>query len=407
MLYFKIALLMSLSATSAFALSWKDLVQSTKENSSDLKAFQATLDSKVYKTKEAWAPFSPEAALIQKKLRQFSDQGSNSYHSSNLEIKQNLFSGFGDLRNTELSELALNKQKLAGIKIKAELTKSLRTAAAEFAYSAELEKLNQEIAERLKNNLKLVSLRFDIGSENQGSVLLSEASLKEASYELQLAKYQKHNAMKSLTAITGLQNVDTFDGVIPLDKPSDQINIDELLSNVPAAKELELDSKMAEKKTSIAKSQFYPRVDLTYKKPLNSNFPGENGDNDSIALIFTVPLFSGLSTYYNTRSLIAEESALSFTHVNKLEKLKVEITEAHQNLLNAYALLMVNESFEVAMKLRSKIAEKKYSNGLLKFDDWNAIEKELILKQKALLSAEKNITLAWAHFDHILGRGEF
>ena len=87
--------------------------------------------------------------------------------------------------------------------------------------------------------------------------------------------------------------------------------------------------------------------------------------------------------------------------------MKDEISRAYQDLVNAYALLNVNESYEKAMKLRSKIAESKYSNGLIKFDEWNDIEKELILKQKSLLGSRKNITLAQAHFDNLLGLGEF
>ena len=394
-------------STTALSLTWKDLVQSTQENSSELKALNASQNSQLFKTKEARSPYSPEASFTQKYLRRFSDQGSKSYSASSLEVTQNIFSGFKDIRNAELTDLALKKQNFTSIKVKADLTERLKRSAAEFVYSTDLQKLNQEIEVRLKNNFQLVTLRFDVGRENKGSVLLSEAALKEASYELQLSKYQRLNAEKSLSVITGLPSMEGFDGKIPLAKPPSQINVESIISTIPAVQEFEFDYKIAEKKTAIARSQFYPRVDLNFKKSLASTFPSEEGENSTISLVLTVPLFSGLSTYYSTRSLIEEETSLGYSRFDKTEKLKDEISRAYQDLVNAYALLNVNESYEKAMKLRSKIAESKYSNGLIKFDEWNDIEKELILKQKSLLGSRKNITLAQAHFDNLLGLGEF
>jgi outer membrane protein TolC len=73
----------------------------------------------------------------------------------------------------------------------------------------------------------------------------------------------------------------------------------------------------------------------------------------------------------------------------------------------AYEALGVAESYEKAMVLRTEIARKKYSNGLLSFEEWERMEQDLILKQKALLSAQKTIAETQAAYHQMTGRGEF
>jgi outer membrane protein len=55
--------------------------------------------------------------------------------------------------------------------------------------------------------------------------------------------------------------------------------------------------------------------------------------------------------------------------------------------------------------LRSELGRAKYKNGLLNFEDWNAIESDLINRQKAKLQSQRDRVVAEAAWEQATGKG--
>ncbi len=398
--------LMGFGSQASLGMSWSELMESTKVNSPLLQSLEAERAAAKYSRLEKTSSFLPEVGLsFRKQTRFFEDTRAHSQGIS-LNITQNIYSGFKDHISLDISKMKEEKFDFSAQKSKAELYGKLLSDAAQYVYSRDLTKLNEDIEERLRRNLNLVRLRFDVGSENKGSVLLSEASLKQAVLDLNGAKNLLADATSRLQDSTGIANVSSFDGKLPLRKPQlEPVPSDELTN--PSLKELEFDTRIAHLETKLVKSGYSPRVDLKASRTLTSSEESDRSEKGLVELSVTVPLFSGFSTVHASKRAFEEERAISHQRKDKADTLKNSLVKVMRDWNSAYDALSVAESYEKAMILRTEIARKKYSNGLLSFEEWERIEQDLILKQKALLSARKTIAEAQATYHQLTGRGEF
>ena len=399
--------LMGFGSQTSSGMSWGELMENTKVNSPLLQSLEAERAVAKYSRLEKTTPFLPEVGLsFRNQTRFFEDTRANS-HGISLDITQNIYSGFKDQISLDLSKMKEEKFDFSAQKSRAEVYGKLLSDAAQYVYSRDLTKLNEDIEERLRRNLNLVRLRFDVGSENKGSVLLSEASLKQAVLDLNGAKDLLTDSTSRLQDATGIANVSTFDGKLPLMKPTQlkPAQPDELTN--PSLKELEFDDRIAHLETRLVKSAYSPRVDLKASRTLSSSEERERSEKGLVELSVTVPLFSGLSTVHASKRAFEEERVISLQRKDKVDTLKNSLAKVMRDWNAAYESLGVAESYEKAMVLRTEIARKKYSNGLLSFEEWERIEQDLILKQKALLSARKTIAETQATFHQLTGWGEF
>jgi len=400
-------ILWALISEMSFALSWNELIESAKANSPLLQSLEAERAAAKYLSLEKTSPFLPEVGLSFRNQTRFTDATRTQSHSISLDITQNVYSGFKDQISMDIAKLKEEKFSFSSDKSKAEIYGKLLSEAAQYIYALDLTRLNKDIEDRLRRNLNLVRLRFDVGSENKGSVLLSEASLKQAILDLNGAKSLLADSTSKLQGSTGIGNFSAFDGKLPLRKPpqSDPDQTDVL--STPSLKELDFDDKVAHLQTRLVKSAYSPRVDLKASRTLNSSEDNAGREKGVVELSVTVPLFSGLSTVHASKRAYEEERVISLNRKDKVDTLKNSLTRLMQDWKAAYEALGVAESYEKAMVLRTEIARKKYSNGLLSFEEWERMEQDLILKQKALLSAQKTIAETQAAYHQMTGRGEF
>ena len=72
----------------------------------------------------------------------------------------------------------------------------------------------------------------------------------------------------------------------------------------------------------------------------------------------------------------------------------------------AHGLITYRQNeFLKAAEVRSEIARAQYQNGLLSFEDWDLIENDLIDKQKAMLTSQRDAVVARAAWEKMLGTG--
>jgi outer membrane protein TolC len=99
--------------------------------------------------------------------------------------------------------------------------------------------------------------------------------------------------------------------------------------------------------------------------------------------------------------LAAAEASLADTRNSQ----RTRVDQSLQSFQEAVEALAVRRQFLEAQELRATIAREQYGNGLLKFDNWDIIENDLINRQKSLLETRRQAWRAEAAWWQVTGRG--
>ena len=131
--------------------------------------------------------------------------------------------------------------------------------------------------------------------------------------------------------------------------------------------------------------------------------------NDYWAVGFNVsiPFFTGGKDYFTMKSAYSNSSAASENRRTVDQQLLVALKQSYNAYVESVAKLKVDESFRSAAKLRAEIARNKYNNGLLIFEDWDAIETDLITRQKSYLQSKLSRVTSEASWEQAQGKGVF
>ncbi len=415
------SLLLPMTAFSAVAIDWNQLVQKTELGNPELKASASSLTSSDYQTRAAYGGFFPDLSgnlgysygtgnsttpgAVNPSIGGGSNASSN--YTASLTAKQNLFAGLLDLgrlnqakANREVAEAALSTTK-------AKISYDLRSAAANLSYAQKAIVLTQEIIRRRESNLRLVELRFESGRENKGSVLLSRAYLEQA----RLDGLQSENALEvsraQVARMLGSEAVEewTFEGAIPMSAPTAGTDLKSLVLLTPDYRTSVAEEAAADAAFTIARSNLLPSLSVTGSETNTGRtfFPDNNRWSVGIAL--TVPLFSGGKDYYATKSANEQFRAASLTRQNALRTGLTKLKQSWASYREAVQKLEVDRNFSAAAEVRARISREKYNNGLLSFEDWDVIENDLISRQKSFLQSERDRVIAEGAWEQAQGKG--
>ena len=83
----------------------------------------------------------------------------------------------------------------------------------------------------------------------------------------------------------------------------------------------------------------------------------------------------------------------------------MSLKQTHAAFVEAVERLSVDEAFLEAAITRAEIARSKYAQGLMSFEDWDRIENDLIVRQKAVLFSRRDRVTAQAAWEQAQGVG--
>ncbi len=332
----------------------------------------------------------------------------NTNYQAQLNFNQNLFNGLEDKARINQAEWQSKNVFWKYISTKASVSYSLKESYANLKYAQELEELSRSILDRRESNYKLVSVRYESGRENKGSVLLAEAYMEQARLDLIKARDSLKVAQTSLKSLMNKDHLDEIrvSGEVPIPAISpDRNDFQELATETPAYNQAFTTEMIAEESIRIARGSFLPDLNLTSLV----NRQGENYFPDrerwSVALTLTIPIFDGLRDLGTYRSSVeskyASESRKKSTMLDLVPRLRDALNLAKQSDIK----YSIDTKFEKAASSRAEIARKKYNNGLLTFEDWDIIESELITRQMNFLQSKKDRILKYASWENLLGKG--
>jgi len=404
-------------ATAEETIVWGECVKEAKKNHPDLISAREQLNqTKAEKEITRSAVMPQVSAAFSETTSKAASQSSSSSSSSSssgssrkdytttyqysISGQQLLFDGFKTSYDLSAAERTIRASKYNYEVTSSDIRLRLRTAFIDLLSAQELLKVTEEIASRRKQNVDLVTLRYESGREHKGSLLTSEADLAQAQFEVEQAKRSIWLSQRRLVKELGRSKL-----VIPLVASGDlgikrqyreKPDFEYLAETAPLLKELIARKEAAKFGERSAIAELYPQVYAT----------GSVGRSDTVWLpkrktwlvgtSVSLPIFEGGSTFANiskTRALLKQAQA---DETSGRDGVILTLANAWTDLQDAVDSVEIQKKFLEATKERSRISEAEYSVGLLSFDNWVIIEDNFVKAKKDLLSAEMNALLAEA-----------
>ncbi len=408
-----VPLALSSTAQAQEVLSFNQCVDLVKRNNADIRSSENSFEATRYQIDSYRGSYFPQLTGNLGYLQSGPDNygtgtSAGSSYTATLNATQNLFNGFADVAKVDQAK-AQNRVSGASLQItKAQASYDLKVSFAYLLYAKEAEKVTIDFQKRREDNLRMVELRFESGRENKGSLMLSQAYLKQSKVDVMKAGHNRETSESDLQKVVGLDGERALDirDDIPLREPSEtEPDYKSLAVVSPSRKQSEAQVDVSDASVTAAKSSFYPSLNLTGSVgKLSDRFFPDN-DRWTVGANLSWPLFEGGRDYYATKSatsnLFSAKSSLTSIERQLLSNLK----KAYTAYVEAVADLKVNEAFLQAAKTRAEIARSKYNNGLLTFDDWDIIENDLINKTKSYLQSKRDRIVAEAAWEQAQGVG--
>lgn len=412
----------------AVTLTWEDCVRLATESNPDLAAARNDWLSVQQNERVAIAGFLPSLSA-QTSVTQTGSEGSGgggaivsggvvlpqgggtgsntaTNYVASLNLRQNIFNGLEDYSRYQQSKWKTQFSYWAMEQVKSTVTYSLKEAFASLVFAQEQLELSRSIQGRRESNYKLVSVRYDNGRENKGSVLLAEAYFEQAKLDVIRAQDALAVSQQKLLTLLNKDHLEDVrvEGSVPLTGLEEKRDLASLAIETPSYKQSEAQEFSSGQDISIAQSNFLPSLDLTGNvlRQGQSYFPDR--ERWSVALTLTIPLFDGLRDYATMKSAVLTKYANESRKRSNLVTLLPRLRDAQNQARQSDIKLSIDGKFQKASGTRAEIARAKYNNGLITFEDWDIIENELIQRQTSFLQSKRDRILRYATWENLLGR---
>ncbi|MFA5339258.1 MAG: TolC family protein [Candidatus Omnitrophota bacterium] len=403
-------------------MTWDDCVkESAKNNPGLVSAQQSIKSSKADKTISASGLFpqiSTDLNATRSKSSGGTSPGSSGGTSGGSTGAVNNYN-YGVTGNQLLFDgfQTINKVNAAGENIKAaqqsynftssQVRQRLRAAFVNLLKAQESVKISQQIYERRRQNYELVTLRYESGRENKGSLLTEGANVRQARYDISVAKRNIDLARRQLTKEMGLLQlvpVEAKGDFIVKDPAREKPDFIALSVNHPSLQQLIAQKNAAAYNVKTAKGEFFPTITAQGSANKNDSQWPPKGNQWSIGASVSLPIFEGglrIADVSKANALLAKAEA---DERNSRDGIIQTLTDAWTSLQNALENVEVQDQFLTASEERAKITEAQYSIGFVSFNDWIIIENNLVAAKQSYLNAQAQALTTEANW--IQAKGE-
>ncbi len=391
-------------------------MEQAAKNNSEIKAAQSSLESARESAKSSRSGFLPSLSgnlnysYGSSGLSSTStDESASSSYGVGISLSQNVFNGFSDKAKLEQAHAQTRNQEANLDSVKAKVSFDLKSAYANLLFAQRMVDLQGEIQKRREQNLKLVTLRFESGRENRGSVLLSKAYLEQARYESLQARNSIMTAQVQLARVLGRDEETSFfvSDEIPLAPLGALPNFKQIVASTPEHRTSVANEDSADWGIKLARGKFFPTLSLSASSGKSGSDWFPQYDRWSVGASISIPLFDGGKDFYGTHAAIASWEATVATRANGDRIILTKLKSSYAGYQEANEKYKVDLSFKFAANKRAEIARGKYNNGLLTFDQWDIIENDLIVRERATLQSQRERAINEATWLQAQGRGVF
>jgi len=367
--------------------TWEDVVELAKNNDSLVSAAKQ-LDSAEWSYKKTWTNFFPQVSASAGYTEVFVPEDQPKAYSLGLNVSQSLFKGFQNYNSLRTSYAAYQSALANLKKTQAQVYYDIRSTFIELYIAQENISLSNKILSRLKDNSRMIKLRYDSGREDKGNLLSTLASQKDGEYSLATAKRSYLLAQLKLSQLVS-QEIKTTDGTLPISYEKDP-DFNKLTENSPSYLIAKYQLETSDIAAQNSWGGFLPSVSLSWSESKSGEEWPPSDVSKRWSLNMSYSLFPGGSNIADKfiNDLNLDKVKRDFESEKK--NLRYNIESAYSSLKNALDNLEVKRAQLEAANERANIADAKYQNGLITFDDWNRITNDGISAQRNYLNAKKS-----------------
>lgn len=314
-----------------------ELEQKLLSTNEELKSLEKEISAQENLKKSTYSAFLPSLNAVGGLARIKTDAEIEKGQVGYLQGSANLFAGFKDKASFDIQKKKVELSRLTyELKMRAakeELTEVLTSMIG----LHQIEKILDEEYSITQKQKQMAARKVNAGLTSQ--VDNYEFNLRESEIEIQrrnIARehdvvHQKLNALfnQEITD-TELSNL-TFASTGTLAK---DLNLT-AYANHPLVQKAKIDEEIAQSEKSSATAAFLPKIDLSYSFGRLTPTEAEVKYNESeVALLITIPLFSGFDSYHKSKASVAalagkehEKNQVILNIKSQFEQLKLRATE--------------------------------------------------------------------------------
>ncbi|MDD5738166.1 MAG: TolC family protein, partial [Candidatus Omnitrophica bacterium] len=189
--------------------TWEDCVKEAAKNNPDLVSAKESVNSvtadKSITASGLFPQVSADAGVSKSKSGSSGGASSSSTNNYNYGVSgsQLIFDGFNTANKVNAAAENIKAAQESYRFTSSDVRLRLRTAFIELLKAQDGLRIKEEIFERRRQNYELVTLRYESGQENKGSLMTEEANLIQARYDVTQAKRDIELAQRKLTKELG------------------------------------------------------------------------------------------------------------------------------------------------------------------------------------------------------------
>ncbi len=405
---FLLALFLLLAVSAAAAeerLSWEDCVQEAARRNPDLAVAQEAVRKAQAQYRGSYSPLTPQLSANAGYTDSKSTSRSREY-TTGLSAKQTIFSGLKNEAGVQKSKADLEAVGASLSVVKAQVGFDLKNAYAQLLFAQDQAQLAEAIASRRQENVRLVELRFEGGREPKGSYLRSRAQYREADYEVSQSERGLRVAQRQLARVLGRSETARISvRDLSVASPGSAPDFWALALETPVRLQAAAQARSAQAGVAVARSELFPDVSATGSLGRAGNkWPPERNEG-SAGIVFSYPFWPGGQNVFDLQSAKAEERRTQQSLRSTEDQTALGLEQTFAGFQDAVQKVDVQREFLEAARVRAEIARGQYTLGLLSFQDWDAIENDLISNQKTMLTNVKDAITAEAGWERAQGKG--
>lgn len=395
-------------------LSWEDCVREAAKNHPDLISARESVKSSQADRTIAASVLFPQVSADFNASRSDSSGGASSdktgatdSYNYGINGSQLVFDGFQNVNKVNAAAENIKAARESYKFTSSQVRLRLRGAFINLLKAQEALRIREEIFQRRRQNFELVSLRYEGGMENKGSLLTEQANVRQAQFDVTQAKRGIELAARQLTKEMGRSEMApmTVNGdFLVNDAAREKPDFTAIALNNPSLQELVAQKNAAVFDLKSAKGEFLPSITASGNAGRSGSRWPPGGDEWSIGAAVSLPIFGGGKRFAGVSKANARLNKAQADERSAKDGVIESLQSAWTSLRDAMDNVDVKRQFLAADEERAKIAEAQYSIGFVSFNDWLIIEDNLVNSKNSYLDAQAQALTSEANW--IQAKGE-
>lgn len=381
-------------------LTWEECILEARQNHPELISAEEQLNQAKANKVIARSDVLPQiSGSVSGRTAKAASAATTDTYAYSLSGEQLLFDGMKTAHEIAAATADVKAAQYSYDATSADIRLGLREAFIELLKAQELVQITEDIAQRRKQNLELVELRYEAGREHKGSLLTAKANLAQAEYEVAQGRRNIALAQRELTKELGRRQLTPLTVKADFeikDLARDKPDFECLAKVNPLLLELIAEKEAARLDLKSAKADFFPEVRASASIGRSDSYWPPRNEVWSAGASFSLPIFEGGSRFAQVSRARAVLNQAKAEERSGKDSVVVSLEQDWKGFQDALDKVEVQKKFLEAAEERAKITQAQYSTGLISFDNWTIIEDDLVSAKKSYLDAQADALVAEA-----------